>query len=98
MLSCYKVGDAYLRGNFMQKNPNLAFSYYNQAYEIAEESGQDEDIKSDIYYRMALCGHRGIGVQQNDLVALKYINDAEFYSYCDRFAHKYRWQSIAKRI
>ena len=32
------------------------------------------------------------------LVAFHYINEAEFYSYCDRFADKFMWQSIAKRI
>lgn len=32
------------------------------------------------------------------LVAFHYINEAEFYSYCDRFTDKFMWQSIAKRI
>lgn len=32
------------------------------------------------------------------LVAFHYINEAKFYSYCDRFTDKFMRQSIAKRI
>ena len=57
---------------------------------------KDEDIKSDIYYRLALCWYKAYGTDEDLLVA--FINEAEFYSYCDRFADKFRWQSVAKRI
>lgn len=96
--ACYKVGDFYLYGDFVDKNPDLAFAYYEQAAEIVEKSQQDDDLKSDIYYRMAMCGHDGWGVEVDDLVALKYINDAEVYSYCDRLTGKFMWQSLAKKI
>lgn len=57
----YKLGDCYLYGDFVAKNKNLAFLNYQQACDIAENSGVDDDIKSDIYYRMALCYFDGIG-------------------------------------
>ena len=96
--ACYKVGDFYLYVKSIERDSNLAFEYYQSAVEIVENSEQDDDIKSDIYYRIALCGHKGYGVEQNDLVAFKYINDAEFYSYCDRFAGKFMWQSVYNKI
>lgn len=96
--ACYKMGDLYYFGDYVKQDNDQAFAYYQKAADIAEQSNQDDDLKSDIYYRIALCGHKGIGVEQNDLVALRYINEAEFYSYCDRFAGKFRWQSTAKRI
>ncbi|RVU73113.1 MULTISPECIES: tetratricopeptide repeat protein [Lactobacillus] len=97
--AAYKVGDAYFYGDGVPRNDSLAFQYYSQASSIARSSnGRDDDIKSDIYYRIALCLHVGRGVDQNDLLALRYINEAEYYSYCDRFKKKFMWQSIAKRI
>lgn len=32
------------------------------------------------------------------LVAFHYINEAEFYSYCDRFTDKFMWQSIIELL
>ena len=97
--AAYKVGDAYFYGDGVERNDGSAFHYYIKASNIAKKSdGRDDDIKSDIYYRIALCLHTGRGVKLNDLWALKYVNDAEFYSYCDRFEDKFMWQSTAKRI
>lgn len=64
----------------------------------ADELDKDEDIKSDIYYRLVLCWYKAYGTDEDLLVAFHYINEAEFYSYCDRFADKFMWQSVAKRI
>lgn len=94
----YKVGDAYLLGKGIEKDPNVAYEFYERSREIVERSDQDDDLKAAIYYRIALCGHRGYGVEQNDLISLRFINEAEFYSYCDRFADQYGWQSTAKKI
>lgn len=94
----YKVGDAYLYGNFVAKNMRLAFLNYAKALELAENSDSDEDIKSDIYYRMAMCYFDGIGVEKDAMLALKYINNAHTYSYWDRMHDKFMWQSLAKKI
>ena len=32
------------------------------------------------------------------LVAFHYINEAEFYSYCDRFTDKFMWQPIIELL
>lgn len=83
----------------MPKDDNLAFKYYSQANSIARNSeSRDDDIKADIYYRIALCLYIGRVVDQDDLLALRYVNEAEYYSYCDRFENKFMWQSTAKRI
>ena len=66
--------------------------------QLLNETNVDDDIMSDIYYRLALCWYKGYGTDQDILVAFHYINEAEFYSYCDRFTDKFMWQSIAKRI
>lgn len=94
--ACYKVGDICFYGDAFKKDYDLAFTYYQKAAEIADELDKDEDIKSDIYYRLALCWYKAYGTDEDLLVA--FINEAEFYSYCDRFADKFRWQSVAKRI
>lgn len=94
----YKVGDAYLYGNFVEKNQRLAYLNYLKALEIVENSDEDDDIKADIYYRMAMCYFKGIGADKNPLLALKYINDAQTYSYLDRYNDKFMWQSLAKKI
>ncbi|MBP2056873.1 TPR repeat protein [Lactobacillus colini] len=94
----YKVGDSYLYGNFVAKNGNLAFLNYMQAAGFAEDSGTDEDIKSDIYYRIAVCYFNGIGTEKDNLTALMYINRAESYAYFDRQNNKFMWRSIMKRI
>lgn len=96
--ACYKVGDAYLYGNFVAKNMRMAFLNYTKALKLVEDSDEDEDIKSDIYYRIALCYLDGIGVGKNLLMALKYINEAHTYSYWDRMNNKFMWQSVAKKI
>lgn len=97
--AAYKVGDAYFYGDGVSKDDELAFHFYSQASRIARNSnGRDDDIKSDIYYRVALCLHLGRGVDQNDLLALRYINEAEYYSYCDCFEDKFMWQSTARQI
>lgn len=96
--ACYKVGDSYFYGDAIKQNYNLAFEYYIKAEDFANKSGIDDDIKSDIYYRLALCLYKGYGTDEDPLSALEYINEAEYYSYCDRFEDKFMWQSIAKRI
>lgn len=93
----YKVGDAYYWGNFVEQQPLIAYRYYQKA-ESELIYLDDDDIKSDIYYRLALCLFKGTGTQKNLFDALYYINMAHTYSYYDRMHGKFNWQSIAKRI
>ena len=96
--ACYKVGDAYYYGDFVASNPALAFRYYKKAADYLDYSDTDNDIKADIFYRLALCYFKGSGVQLDLLQALSYVNQAETYSYYDRFNDKFMWESVAKRI
>lgn len=96
--AAYKVGDAYYWGDFVQKQPQLAYRYYQKAESQLMYLGDDNDIKSDIYYRLALCLFKGVGTKKNLFDALSYINQAHTYSYYDRTHDKFNWQSLAKRI
>lgn len=94
--ACYKVGDCYYYGDFVAQNPRLAFLNYQRAYDMADD--EDSDIMSDICYRLAACFYGGVGVDKDLLRALKYINDAQTYSYYDRLIDKFMWQSTARRV
>ncbi|MBB1068895.1 sel1 repeat family protein [Limosilactobacillus sp. RRLNB_1_1] len=94
----YKVGDAYYWGDFVAKKPLVAYRYYQTAEYQLSYTESDDDIKSDIYYRLALCLFKGIGTQKDLFEALSYINQAHTYSYYDRTHDKFNWQSIAKKI
>lgn len=94
----YKVGDAYYWGNFVQKQPLQAYRYYQQAESQLAYDDSDNDIKADIYYRLALCLFNGIGTSRDIFEALSYINEALTYSYYDRTHDKFNWQSLAKKI
>lgn len=96
--ACYKIGDSYLLGKGIERDPDMALIFYRKAADIAEQTEQDADIRSDIYYRIALCAHKGYGMEPNDFVALECINEAEFYSYHDRFAGKFMWKKLADKI
>ena len=92
----YKVGDAYFYGDFVEKNKLLAFKYY----QISEEQlgPEDLDIRSDIYYRLALCYHQGAGVVPDDMGALTYINLAQTSAYYDRLIGKYNYEELKRKI
>lgn len=94
----YKVGDAYYWGDFVEKQPLIAYKYYQQAEAQLGYMGSNDDIKSDIYYRLSLCLYRGVGTEKDLFAALSYINKAHTYSYYDRTHDKYNWQSTARRI
>lgn len=94
----YKLGDCYHLGQFVKQNDDIAFLYYQRAEALLDYEGDDDDIKSDIYYRLALCFFEGNGVDNNPLQALNYINQAETYSYYDRVNDKYNGEEIAQRI
>ena len=96
--ACYKVGDIYFYGDAGEKDYGLAFEYYQEAVQLLDETNDDDDIMSDIYYRLALCWYKGYGTDQDILIAFHYINEAEFYSYCDRFTDKFMWQSIIELL
>lgn len=93
----YKIGDCYFYGNFVTKNDYLAFLNYKNAANAADYDDA-EDLKSDIYYRLAFCYFKGMGTDQNTLAALEYINQAQTYTYYDRKYKKFMWQSIFKRV
>lgn len=94
----YKVGDAYYWGNFVKRQPVMAYRYYQQAESQLSYDGSDDDIRSDIYYWLAFCWYKGLGTQKDLFEALSYINVAQTYSYYDRTHNKFNWQSIANKI
>lgn len=93
----YKVGDAYYYGDFVKKNPRLAFKYYMMAGQNLE-TDKDDDIRSDIDYRLAKCCAYGIGAKKDLMSALHFINDAEAEIYLDQAYHKPGWQKLKWKI
>lgn len=94
----YKVGDAYYYGDFVKKNPRMAFKYYMLASQNLE-ANHDEDIQSDINYRLAKCYAYGIGTDKDLMVALHYINEAEAEIYMDQaYYNKLGWRKLKQKI
>lgn len=94
----YKLGDCYHLGQFVKQNDDIAFLYYQRAEALLDYEGDDDDIKSDIYYRLALCFFEGNGVESDVFYALKYINQAQTYALYDRIHNKFKAAELAKKI
>lgn len=94
----YKLGDAYFHGQFVAVNMEIAFKYYRQAEIFLARDGSDDDLKADIYYRLARAYHQGLGVEANELAALDYINQAQLYSYVDEQAGRFKGTKLRQEI
>ena len=94
----YKLGDAYFHGQFVAVNMEIAFKYYRQAEIFLARDGSDDDLKADIYYRLARAYHQGLGVEANELAALDYINQAQLYSYVDEQVGRFKGAKLRQEI
>lgn len=75
----YKLGDMYIYGDHVQKNPAVAYSFYLKALEMLEKYGSsyEEDFVSDIYYRIGKCLYEGNGIKQDKFEAIRYLFKAK---------------------
>lgn len=93
----YKLGDMYMHGDYVEKNPVIAFGFYVKALDVLDEYGcsyQDEFI-SDINYRIGKCLYEGTGVKQDKLQAIQYFEEA-LKGYKSRKHDAYNY--VGKRI
>ena len=71
-----RLGDMYMNGDFVQKNENIGFQFYESL--LDEISLFD---KPELYFRLGKCFYEGIGCEKNILRAYKLFMNAEYYSY-----------------
>lgn len=74
----YKLGDMYMEGNYVEKNPALAFNFYEKALDMFGKFGCEyrKNIMPDIKYKMGKCLLEGIGVEADKIKANLYLNEA----------------------
>ena len=72
--ACYKLGDLYKQGMGCEPNAVEAFSWYMQAFELAEH--EPPVIQGSIVLRIASCREEGFGCRQDFAEALKCYKQA----------------------
>lgn len=74
----YKLGDMYMQGNHVEKNAEIAFSFYIKAMETLEEYGctYEDEFESDINYRIGKCFYKGKGTERDVESARNYLEAA----------------------
>lgn len=94
---CYKLGDMYMYGDYVEKNPNIAFNFYLRAFKTFEKHGctYETEFLSDIYYRIGKCLYYGNGVDEDKSLACEYLSDARD-GYKKRMYDPYNY--VEKRI
>ena len=90
----YKLGDMYMFGIFVDKNPKIAVDFYIKAFEEYECNYICEFL-SDIEYRLGKCYYEGNGVETDWYLANEYLNRAlDGYKNREHDAYDY----VQKRI
>ena len=72
----YKVGDFYLKGIYVSKDPTAAFSFYLRCRDILEDEGRPLYGWPDVCSRLGTCLHRGLGTEKNLMDARTYLQMA----------------------
>lgn len=73
----YKLGDMYLNGYAVEKNPAYAFMLYERAWDIASDFNKENDYcRPDVQFRMGKCYLKGIGTPVILTIALKHLTQA----------------------
>lgn len=79
--SLYKLGDMYLNGYYVEKNPEQAVKLYTQVYEDVEHQFREEEFEgvfADISLRLGSLYRKGIGCRQDDYKALFIYTMADY--------------------
>lgn len=78
-VNCYfKLGDMYKKGLYVEKDEHFAFDFYKLAH---ENCYIDNEMYPDILIRMGESYLDGVGIEQDPIIALKYLSEAEGYMY-----------------
>ena len=75
--SYYKAGDMYRYGNYVGKDEDIAFLFYQKAEEALDEENDPEHIAADVYKRLGECRLYGIGTQKSPFLARAYLHRSE---------------------
>ncbi len=82
LASVYRLVDCYSQGLFVKRDPKFAFSLLRSSYQEAfPQFGSQKETWyefAEFSYRMARFYERGLGVEPNDELALKYYLITEF--------------------
>lgn len=78
MNSLYELGDYYLNGILVKKNPAKAFVLYKEALDAIVDGPcpEKDDNYDDVAFRLARCYHMGLGTEKNLEKAVEYIDIA----------------------
>lgn len=104
--SMYKLGDMYLNGYYVEKDPQKAVKLYTQVYEDVEPQFREErfsGVFADIALRLGNLYRNGIGCTQNDKKALFIYTMADYaikerMKYEDFFGNQKVADSISKEL
>lgn len=104
--SIYKLGDMYLNGYYVEKDPEKAVKLYTQVYEEVEHQFREEifeGVFADISLRLGSLYRKGIGCPQDDYKALFIFTMADYaikerMRYQDFFGNRKVADSIAKEL
>lgn len=72
----YELGDMYLEGVCVDKDPNRAFELYTQCFTVIGNE-QLDDSYADVCLRLGKCYHHGLGVPVDLDRALEYLTIAK---------------------
>lgn len=104
--SLYKLGDMYLNGYYVEKDPERAVQLYTQVYDDVEQQFREEEFEgvfADISLRLGNLYRKGIGCKQDDYKALFIFTMADYaikerMQYQDFFGNRKVADSIAKEL
>lgn len=104
--SIYKLGDMYLNGYYVPKEPERAVKLYTQVYEDVEHQFREEvfeGVFADISLRLGSLYRKGIGCKQDDYKALFIYTMADYaikerMKYSEFFGDKKVADSIKKEL
>ena len=80
LISLYKIGDMYLNGYYVAKNPVEAFHIYNRCIETMTDEAAPT-VAGPVFLRLGNCFLNGVGVDENAKNALICYQNAERYLY-----------------
>lgn len=77
LISLYKIGDMYLNGYYVKKNPYEAF----RIYERCIRNDLEPSVAGPLFLRLGNCFLNGLGTEENAETALTCFQNAEHYLY-----------------
>jgi len=80
LISLYKIGDMYLNGMYVEKNPGEAFRIYSRCLDAMNEDSASQ-VAGPVLLRLGNAYLEGLGVEADPRRALTCYQEAELYLY-----------------